>query len=589
MITVVWLRVLRAARNACVGLGFSALICAVGLALWGWLVAEPSQFEGNWDPLDSAHGYAWRHKFPVGPAVSVVGIAVILIGVSAYRWRRGGRLIDPTVRALAVLAALYFAALSFGLPAFYHVVMRNYPVTTAVPLVVASWVLGLVGALALAGAASVEVFTRKSLAVIAGGVVVGAVTALVLTLQAVGAGDERRYVDATVAPTVDVPAELPTFGQKRFSIKVSDWHGPANQPDVQVAAAGAGFVVFHGGQITGYGSDGKERWHYRRSGPRRVSIDGFRVFDQGRTVVAAVTAGPTDEARLLVGLDAVTGRQLWSARSTMRTPETMSFHPYRNTHGVEARDPSPFLIEDRYDGSRWTRLDTRTGKAMWTVDAPLDHDCSGVIADTESQIATATQCFANKKVTVGFVVLDPASGKQIWQTTLARDLSDKGFMLWATPAGQDGVQVTYKPVAVPTPPIYVNVATHQMRDLGLQDSVVASPERADVYMVRRWRGADSPEFGLYDANGVQRCTLPPGIQIAQDLMADYYLYLPLADQVVVYDRDAKKFNTIDKSTCAVLGAQPGSSAVDWLASAPGAVLVERIERDGTYVDGYGYS
>jgi hypothetical protein len=35
----------------------------------------------------------------------------------------------------------------------------------------------------------------------------------------------------------------------------------------------------------------------------------------------------------------------------------------------------------------------------------------------------------------------------------------------------------------------------------------------------------------------------------------------------------------------VLNTQPTSSAVDWLAAAPGAVLVERIENDGTFVDG----
>jgi hypothetical protein len=54
----------------------------------------------------------------------------------------------------------------------------------------------------------------------------------------------------------------------------------------------------------------------------------------------------------------------------------------------------------------------------------------------------------------------------------------------------------------------------------------------------------------------------------------------------LYDRELKTFKTIDKNTCAVLTTQPTSSAADWLAAAPGAVLVERIEIDGTFVDGY---
>jgi hypothetical protein len=54
----------------------------------------------------------------------------------------------------------------------------------------------------------------------------------------------------------------------------------------------------------------------------------------------------------------------------------------------------------------------------------------------------------------------------------------------------------------------------------------------------------------------------------------------------LYDWEIKTFKTIDKNTCAVLNTQPTSSATDWLAAAPGAVLVERIENDGTFVDGY---
>jgi hypothetical protein len=587
--------VLRGARNACIGLGYSAVVCASGLALWGWLVAAPSAFAGVWDPFDWVHQYAWRNQFPVGPAVSVVCIAAALIGMSVYRWSHRDRPLDPIVwlisRVLAACAALYLAVLSFGLAPFYHLVMGNYPVTPAVPMVVASWLLGFGGAVALLAAAPLEDLTRKAMPAVAGGVVVGVIAALVITMMAIRAGDDRRYVDATVASTVDVPAKPANFGQRRFSLKVSNWRGsPANQPDVQVAAAGAGFVVFHGGQVTGYGSDGNERWHYRRSGPGRVSVTGFRVFDEGRTVVAAVAVGPTNMAQLLVGLDSVTGRQLWSARSTLRGPGADSFHPYRNTHGVESHEPSPFLIADRSsDGSAWTRFDTRTGKPMWTVDTPVGPDCNGQVADTQSRIATATVCFGKDKVDVGVVVLDPESGQKVWQATLARDIPDRKdnrSQMVVTPAGSDGVDVYYGGPGRSALNTYVNVTSHVMRDLGPRDSVEASPERGDVFVVRHFRPPNGTDLGLYDSNGVQRCTLSPGMQIPEDLMGDYHLYLPLANQILPYDRQIKTFKTIDKNTCAVLTTQPTSSAADWLAAAPGAVLVERIERDGTFVDGY---
>jgi hypothetical protein len=586
---------LRGIRTACVGLGYCLLVSAAGLALWGWLIAEPSEFEGKWDPFDWVHEYAWRNQFPAGPAVSVVCIAGALIGMSVYRWSRRDRRSDRMVwlisRVLAACAVIYFAALSFGLAPFYHLVMGNYPVTVAVPMVVASWLLGFGGAVALLAATPLEGLTRKVVPVVAGGVAVGVIAALVLTMMTIRAGDDRRYVDATVASTVDVPEKPTTLGQRRFSLKVSDWHGsPSNQPDVQVAPAGAGFVVFHAGQVTGYGSDGKERWHYRRSGPGRVSVFGLRVFDEGRTVVAAVAAGPTYEARVLVGLDAVTGRQLWSARSALRGPEADSFHPYRNTHGVESHEPSPFLIGNRSsDTSAWTRFDTRTGKPVWTVDAPVGRDCYGRVADTQSRIATATVCYANDKVKVGLVVLDPESGKQLWQTTLASDIPDRPesrFSLWITPAGRDGVELSYGAADVPRVHTYLNVVTHEMRDLGPRESVEASAERGDVFVVEHFAQPNGTDLSLYDSNGVQRCKLSPGMEIPEDLMGDYHLYLPLANQVLLYDRKIKTFKTVDENTCAVLATQHASGAVDWLAAAPGVVLIERIETNGTYVDGY---
>jgi outer membrane protein assembly factor BamB len=587
--------VLQFARTACVGLGYSTLVFAVGLALWGWLIAKQSEFKGRWDPFNWIHEYAWRNTFPARPAVSVVCIALALIAIAAYAWTRGRRSSPRIVwlgpRLLAGCAVLYFAAFSIGLAPFYRLVMGNYPVTIAVPMVAAAWLLGLGGAVALLVATPLPHLTRKAMPVVVGGVAVGIIAAVLLTVQAARAGEDGRYVDATVASTVDVPAKPAIFGQRRFSLKVSNWGGiPENRPDVQVAAAGAGFVVFHSGQITGYGGDGKERWHYRRSGPGRVSVTGVRVFDEGRTVVAAVAVGPTYSAQMLVGLDAVTGQQLWSARSTLPSPESDSFDPLRSIHGVEDLDPSPFLIANRYSNtSAWTRLDTRTGKPLWTIDAPAGPHCDGKVADTQSRIVTATVCSANDKLEVGVVVLDPGSGQRLWQTTLANGIpkpAGSRYELFVTPAGLDGVALFYGSPNRSTSQVYVNVVSHQMRDLGPHDNVDASFERGDRFVVAHQGQPPSTELSLYDSQGLQRCALSPGLKLRKSLFGFYNLYLPLANGVVVYNGNGYTFQTVDNDTCAIRATQKASPAADWLAAAPGVVLVERIETNGTYVDGY---
>jgi outer membrane protein assembly factor BamB len=576
---VVW----RAVRTALVGLAFSLLICAAGLALWGWLIATASPFAKNWDPYDWVHDYGWRHNFPAGPAVSVLGVAAVLIGLSVYAWLRRSRVADHGVRALATLAVLYSAALSFGLPAFYHLVMGKYPVTPAVPLVVAAWLLALAGVVAVLVAMPLADLTRKAVPLVAVGVAVGVLAAVVSTVRAGGAGDDRRYVDATVAPTVDIPAAPTTFGHRVFSVKVSDQQANSG---VQVAPAGAGFVVFHHGRVTGYGSDGKERWHYRRTGPGDVLVSGVRVFDEGRTVVAEVPAGPTGKDGLLIGLNAVTGAELWSRRWD---PDIGGFDPGRNKHGIEDFEPSPFLITNRRpDKSAWTRIDTTTGKPMWTVDAPLGDHCWGRVADTQSQIATATVCSDGGKAKIGVVVQDPGSGRQIWQTTFSNALPggpDSRVDVRATPAGLDGIAVDYGAVGGSSTLTYVNTASHTVLDLAPHDSVRASFQRADVFIVEHSHEATGGELSLYGADGLRRCSLPPGLAVGKNVTGDYAAYLALANEVVVYDGNHRTFQTFDKNTCAPGAITPAASA-DWMAAAPGALLVERIESDGTYVDGY---
>jgi hypothetical protein len=155
-----------------------------------------------------------------------------------------------------------------------------------------------------------------------------------------------------------------------------------------------------------------------------------------------------------------------------------------------------------------------------------------------------------------------------------------------TPVGLEGVVVTYGAADAPTARTYVNVVSHAVLDLGPHDRAEASPEPGDVFIVEHSDQPTGADFDVYGMDGLQRCALARGPRLRNDLMGDYALYLPLAIDIVAYDSDGPTFRTFDKMTCAAGASQRASSATDWLAAAPGVILVERIETDGTYVDGY---
>jgi hypothetical protein len=188
------------------------------------------------------------------------------------------------------------------------------------------------------------------------------------------------------------------------------------------------------------------------------------------------------------------------------------------------------------------------------------------------------------------VVLDPDSVQRLWQTTLANGIpkpAGNRYELFVTPAGLDGVALLYGSSERSTSQIYVNVVSHQMRDLGPHDNVAASFDRGDRFVVQHHDESGSIELSLYDSQGLRRCALSPGLKLRSSLFATYSLYLPLADDVVFYDSNGYTFQTVDDDTCAIRATQKASPAADWLAAAPGVVLVQQIEANGTYVDGYG--
>lgn len=284
--------------------------------------------------------------------------------------------------------------------------MDSAPVTTALPLGVASWWLCLAGAAAtFLAARAFPRMERGAVKLLAVGAAIAVVVAAVVTVGALRAGDDGRFVDSSTAAATDVPAIPTALGKRTFTVSVPDAFADKDVSVYDIDSAGAGFAVYQHGRITGYGSDGKERWHYARTGPAEIGVNGMRVVDNGATVVAFIDGG-------LVGLDAVTGAQLWASGDEALGAAVRG--RYRAATGP--------LIVGWNDERIWTRYDSRTGRVLWSVPAP--HLGCGITEPivTASGVVSTVQCEDGK---VWLSVLDPETGQIGWDTVLAEQRSTR--------------------------------------------------------------------------------------------------------------------------------------------------------------------
>lgn len=565
------LGVLRPVGAVLAGAAVVLLVWAALLAAWARLVAPRSSGEGAWYVVGL---HRWGEALPDRMALSVAVIAVVLLAAIAYSvWRgRTDRDLAATPAGTAGVAALLFIAyVTQGIPAYYRTVMDSAPVTAALPLGLASWWLCLAGAaVTFLAARAFPRLDRASVKLPAIGAAIAVVVAAVVTVVAVRAGDDGRYVDAGTAAATEVPAVPDALEQRTFTVSVPNaFEGERNAPNHLIVAAGAGFVVYGDHRITAYGPDGSPRWHFERTGPGGVRVTGMRVFDDGATVVAFVDKG-------LVALDATTGEQLW-ANADDRMMYALSQEAGYNLD-------SPFVVYR--DAREWVRFDTRTGAPMWTVPAPhADCDFPPRAVDTRSWLVSVVQCPSDRGNDIRVLALDPASGETVWDTEVFKGQADANAV--ATPANAVGIFIQFGGAGAPPGVSYVNVVDKSVTPLPERGAAEPSPGPSDNFVFTARDGGR--QLVLFGPDGKQKCVGAQGVRGAQTRMIGQgggLAYASFDTGFVVADNSTPgSLRVFDANTCAQTAAVP-AEAVEGLVPVPGAVLVLRRDGQTLQIDGY---
>lgn len=573
-------RVLGALRHVGTVLAGAAvvwLVWAVALGAWARLVAPRSVAESAWYVVSLQRwGGAWPNRLTLAVAV----IALVLIAAMAYSLWRGRADLDLAATpagATGVAALLVIAYLSQGIPAYYRMAMDNAPVTAALPATMASWWLCLAGAAAtFLAARAFPRLERGSVKLLAVGAAIAVVVAAVVTVGAFRAGDDGRYVDASTAAATDVPAIPNALGKRTFTVSVPDVLIEPYVSMYDIDSAGAGFAVYQHGRITAYGSDGKERWHYARTGPAEIGVEGMRVVDKGATVLAFIDGG-------LVGLDAITGEQLWTSGDDALSAAARG--RFRAATG-------PYIVGWN-DERIWTRYDSRTGRVLWSVPAP--HPGCGITEPivTASGVVSTVQCEDGK---VWMSVLDPETGQIGWDTLLTErkidpkaPIEQRYFRLSARPANGIGVFVFLLGSGTPADVRYADIVHRTVTPLPPDGRLAESYGPGDDFVV--WYLDDrATRLTLFGPDGRQRCQLPDGLEPARSTVpsrrVDQPAYVAFPETLVLADRGAaESLRTFDAKTCAQTATVPAQS-VEGLVPSPGAVLVLRGDGKTLQIDGY---
>lgn len=565
------LGVLRTLGTMLAGAAVVWLVWAAMLGAWARLGAARSTGESAWYVVGL---HRWGEALPNRMALIVGIVAVVLIAAMAYSVWRGhtGRDLAATPAGTAGVAALLVMAyVTQGIPAFYRAAMDNSPVTAALPAGMASWWLGLAGAAAtFLAARAFPLLERAAVKLLAVGAAIAVVVAAVVTVGAFRAGDDARFLDATTVPATDVPAVPDALGKRTFTVSVPDaFEGDKHEPGRQIVAAGAGFVVYGDHRITAYGADGKERWHFARSGPGGVTVNGMRVFDNGATVVAFVDKG-------LVGLDATTGERLWS------NADDQMMYALAEVPGYNLEAPFVVYRDDRV----WVRFDTRTGAPKWSVPAP-HADCAFPprAVDTRAWLVSVVQCPSEQGNAIRVVALNPDNGETVWDHEVFKGQADATAV--ATPANAVGIFVQFGGAGAPPGISYVNVVDKTVTPLPERGTGEPSLGPGDDFL---FSGRDGGrQLLLFGPDGKQRCAGAQGIRGSQTRLVGQgggLAYLSFANGFTLADNsDQGSLRTFDAKTCAQTSAVPAAS-VEGFVPVPGAVLVLRRDGQTLQIDGY---
>ncbi|QRY50470.1 outer membrane protein assembly factor BamB family protein [Mycolicibacterium septicum] len=581
-------------------------VSAIALAIWSRLDAK---FGVVGDPPrpPKVDQHPWNSAAFLSVSAAVVAALLLLALLRTRRARRSGQ---PhrwaTVGVLAVVALVFLAAFSTGALGYFRDVMREGPITASLPAAVGAWALTIAGAVAAVFAAfGLPWWTRRVAPMLGAGVVVAVVLSTGVTIAVGRAGDDRRFISATTADQVGVPPYPTALGQPRFTVKLPGAIPAYNRPSYEIWPAGAGFIVSFADQVTAYGADGNERWHYRRTGPAESAMSA-RVYDQGATmVVADFGAAPNRSQRtefVLVGLDAITGQRLWTRHDARLTSA------FLGKSGLY--DPDPFLI-DRTDET-WTRFDARTGEPMWSVANPSGECQEQSAADTGNRLTSLLWCEydqdGHRMVDHRILAVDPQSGEKAWEYTYLSqirldDESWRGFSVYPFPTGSDGL---YLRIDANDPrrasDYYVDPGKELIVPLPADVDALTTPAPADGFLVRHhYNGQRRDALSVYGNDGKPRCTTttpvyPSGMLLPNRRQSDVG-YVALRDGFVLSDfsRDLSHdpngpsfLRMFSNTTCQPVAEVPFDASLG-LVAAPGVLLALRQDvpdMETVVIEGY---
>lgn len=380
-------------------MGVGLLVAAVGIATYSVLRAAP--------PYCSTTLCDEAAATSVVMAWSTVAVAAVIGLLSIWRLTRrtkAAKLVRVATAVGAVGLAVGFVAAGMAASDFGATGPRIWLVRAAVASAIAGCLLVFVSWVPLQGRQS-----GLATAVAAG-------TAVVLVgLVTVAAPNEYDPVDATTAARVDVPAQPETLGRERFRLTV-----PYFRP--RIDAAGAGFIVWtpywaeDGATpvLTAYDNAGTPRWHYGRGPDQRMTR--VRVYDDDSVVVVGF-AGDDKRGRApeVVGLDAVTGEQLWRS------------HDLAMWNALDIDEGASFTSFVERGEESWTGFNARTGEQRWKIpnpaacgQGPLDTVVSSLdkpytvrIADIGTRLVTVNDCSTPDMTKLRVLAHDAVTGEQL--------------------------------------------------------------------------------------------------------------------------------------------------------------------------------
>lgn len=575
------------------------LVSAILLAVWSRLSGKFG-LVGDPPPPSGVDVNPWNSTTFVSISAAVTA-AVLLIALTRARGprRSGAPLRWRSVGGWAIVALVFVAGFHTGITVYYRQAMNEGPVSVALPAAVGAWVLVIAGTVAamLAGLV-LPWWTRRNNRMLVLGAVIGVVASTAVAVTAASAGNDDRYIDATTADRVDVPPYPSALGQHRFTLTLPDALSASYGPRYEIWPAGAGFITAQNGNVTAYGADGNERWHYRRTGPGPSAIEA-RAYDQGATVVLAHHGR---SKTVLVGLDAMTGQRLWT-----RSDEQLdtAFHSESGLY-----DPDPFLVYR--DEQTWTRFDARSGRPMWSVPNPRG-DCSEHHpADTTTRLASILWCDrddnGNKVVDFKVLVADPKNGEKLWENTFLQGLpSTEEYWTSASsyvfPTGAEGfyLQTDWRDRRVPD--FFFNADKQLVVPLPPDTAVQTTPAPAQGFLaMHRQNQPDWDVLSGYGNDGQLKCTTTTPVEVASQRLPNRHGsqdigYVALRDGFVFYDFGRKLatgrhgqslLRMFSNTTCQPI-SQVSFDAFEGLVTAPGVVLALRQDatnRDTVLIEGY---